>query len=68
MNISESIVNAQHLKKMKNHEVARLANISGTYYSTLRSGKTPSIELMETLALTAFNMKVSEFIALGESK
>ena len=69
MNISESIINAQHLRKLKNFQVAKLANISGTYYSTLRGGdQVPSIHLLATLALTAFDMPVSEFIALGESK
>ena len=68
MNISESIRNAQFLKRLKNYEVAHKASISGTYYSLIKSGeKTPSTDLLAVLALTAFNMPVSEFIALGES-
>ncbi len=68
MDIKESILNAQFLRKLKNYEVSEQSGISGTYYSTLRSGaKVPSLDLVKTLA-DVFNMKVSEFIALGESK
>ena len=69
MNISESIINAQHIRRLKNFQAAKLANISGTYYSLLKSGeREPSLEVLVSLAKKSFTMKVSEFIALGESK
>lgn len=66
MNIPLSIKYAlvKHSKKQK--ELAATLNVTGAYISAVAGGsKRPSLDFLIKCALF-FNMKLSEFIALGE--
>jgi DNA-binding XRE family transcriptional regulator len=66
--IRDSIRIAQFNARLKNYEVADAVGITSQHLSHLKGGtKKPSWKVIVALA-KLFNMKVSEFIALGESK
>jgi len=67
MDIGKSIRIAMALDNLKAKEVCEHAKISQEHLCQLRSNKrNPSMNKLRDLAFT-FQMKVSEFIALGES-
>ena len=66
MDISLSIKYALVKTSMKSKDLASGINVTGPYISAVANGHKPaSIDFIVKCALF-FNMKVSEFIALGE--
>lgn len=66
MNIPLSIKYALVKKERKQKELAANLNVTGSYISAVASGsKRPSLDFIIKCAMF-FNMKLSEFIALGE--
>jgi transcriptional regulator with XRE-family HTH domain len=66
MNIPLSIKYALVKRSKKQKELAASLNVTGSYISAVAAGsKRPSFDFVIKCSLF-FNMKVSEFIALGE--
>ena len=66
MNIPLSIKYALVKKDRKQKELAANLNVTGAYISAVASGsKRPSLDFIVKCAMF-FNMKLSEFIKLGE--
>lgn len=67
MNISRSIKMALVDSNLKDVDHAAMSGISRSYFSKMKNGhKLPCFKHLAPIS-KSFNMKVSEFIALGES-
>ena len=65
MNIGRSIKLAQAYNDISNTELAEISGLGTSHLSNLKSKVSCSGNILEKLS-EAFNMSVSEFIALGE--
>lgn len=67
MNLRKSIQIGLAMRQMRQRDLAKAVGISATSLSTSGTRNSCSLQVLERLAET-LNMKVSEFVALGEDK
>lgn len=68
MNIAKSIKMALINKGMRQGDLAKALKTTPAYMSRLANGKAHMNTLVLEKVASQFNMKVSEFVALGEDK